>query len=105
MEVAWHARGIGVSGKRRGRRRVFILVLRPLRPISFPRGPRFLVRSVCVSLALALALAGKGKGDVKEEWCGVLGDDKEDGVEAMTECASPSRKQLWILRSRLRFYH
>jgi hypothetical protein len=42
---------------------------------------------------------------MKEEWCGVLGDDKEDGVEAMTKCASPSRKQLWILRSRLKFYH
>jgi len=42
---------------------------------------------------------------MKEEWCGVLGDDKEDGVEAMTKCASPSRKQLWILRSRQKFYH
>jgi len=41
---------------------------------------------------------------MKEEWCGVLGDDKEDGVEAMTTCG-PSRKQLWILRSRLKFYH
>jgi hypothetical protein len=42
---------------------------------------------------------------MKEEWCGVLGDDKEDGVEAMTNCANPSRRQLWILRSRLKFYH
>ena len=58
--VAWRARGIGVSGQRKGRRRVLIPVLRPLLPIIFPHGHRFLLRSVCVSLALALALAGKG---------------------------------------------
>ena len=63
------------------------------------------MRSVCVSLALALALAGKGKGGMKEECCGVLDEDKEDGVEAMTKCANPSRRQLWILRSRLKFDH
>ena len=34
----------------------------PLLPIIFPRGHRFLLRSMCVSLALALALAGKGEG-------------------------------------------
>jgi hypothetical protein len=61
--VAWRARGIGVSGQRKGRRRVLTLVLRPLLPIIFPHGHRFLLRSVCVSLALALALAGKENGN------------------------------------------
>ena len=61
--VVWHARGIGVSGQRKGRRRVFIIVFRLLLPIIFPRVFLFLLLSVCVSLALALALAGKGKGE------------------------------------------
>ena len=39
--------------------------------------PCFLLLSVWVSLALALA--GNGDGGVKEEWCGVLGEEKGCG--------------------------
>jgi hypothetical protein len=103
--VVWHARGIGVSGQRKGRRRVFIPLFRLLLPIIFPTGaPLHLALGVCESGVGACA-CGKGEGGMKEEWCGVLGDDREGEVEAMTKCASPSRKQLWILRSRLKFYH
>ena len=49
--VAWRARGNGVSGQRKGRRRVLILVLRPLLPIIFPHGHRFLLRFVHVDAA------------------------------------------------------
>ena len=63
--MVWHAVGIGVSGQRKGRRRVFISLVRLLLPTIFPPCAPCSSCSRCgwVSLALALALAGTGKGE------------------------------------------